>query len=98
MPQQHGGNHGHSVGFEQVGGHAGAIAHVVAHIVGNHCRVARVVFGNAGFDLADQVGTDVGALGENSAAETGKYRDQGTAKGQTDQRGNVHQLAVRGRQ
>ena len=74
--EHHGGNQRDGVGFKQVGGHAGAVAHVVAHVVGNHGRVARIVLGNAGFDLAHQVGADVSALGENAAAEPGKDRDQ----------------------
>ena len=49
------------VGLEQVGGHAGAVADVVADVVGDHGRVARVVLGDARLDLADEVGADVGA-------------------------------------
>jgi hypothetical protein len=63
--QRHGGDQRDGVGLEQVGGHAGAVAHVVAHVVGDHRRVARVVFGDAGFHLAHQVGAHVGALGED---------------------------------
>ncbi len=70
--QQHGGDHRHRVGFEQVGSHAGAVADVVAHVVGNHRRVARVILGNAGFDLADQVRAHVGTLGEDAAAQPGE--------------------------
>ena len=58
--EHHGGDDGHGVGLEQVGGHAGAVADVVADVVGDHRRVARVVFGDAGLDLADQVSADVG--------------------------------------
>ena len=36
--------------------------------------------------FADQVGADVGALGEDAAAETGEDRDQRGAEGQADQR------------
>ena len=74
--QQHGGDDGHGIGLEQVGGHAGAVADVVADVVGDHRRIARIILGNAGFDLADQVGADVGALGEDAAAETGEDGDQ----------------------
>ena len=42
--------------------------------------------GNPRFHLADQVGADVGALGENAAAKTGEDRDQRTAETQTHQR------------
>ena len=44
------------VGLEQVGGHAGAVADVVAHVVGDGGGVAGVVLGDARLDLADQVG------------------------------------------
>ncbi len=83
--EQHGGDDGHRVGLEQVGRHAGAVADVVAHVVGDHGRVARVVFGDACFDFADQVGADVSALGEDAAAETGEDGDQRTAEAQADQ-------------
>ena len=81
-----GGDQRHGVGLEQVGGHAGAVADVVAHVVGDHRRVARVVFRNAGFDLAHQVGADVGALGEDAAAQPREDRDQAGAEGKAQQR------------
>ena len=63
-----------AVGFVKVGAHAGHVAHVVAHVVGDCGRVALVVFGNAGFDFTDQVGADVGGLGEDAAAHAGEQR------------------------
>ena len=74
--QQHRGDQGHRIGLEKVGGHAGAVADVVTNVVGNHRRVARVVLGNPGFDLAHQVGADVSTLGEDATAESGEDRDQ----------------------
>ncbi|MNI28248.1 hypothetical protein D3C73_820160 [compost metagenome] len=74
--QQHGGDHGDRIGFKQVGGHAGAVADVVTDVVGDHRRVARVVLGNARFDLADQIGADIGPLGEDAAAQAREDRDQ----------------------
>ena len=41
--------------------------------------------GNAGLDLAHHVAADVGALGEDAAAETGEDRDQRGAEAQRDQ-------------
>jgi hypothetical protein len=94
--QHHGRDHGHGVGLEQVGGHAGAVADVVTDVVGDHRRVARIIFRNAGFDLADQVGADVGALGEDAAAETGEDGDQRGAEGEADQRlDHVVQIGAR---
>ena len=74
------------VGLEQVGGHAGAVADVVAHVVGDDGGVAGVVLGDAGLDLAHQVGAHVGALGEDAAAEPGEDGDQRAAEAQRDHR------------
>jgi hypothetical protein len=78
--QNHGGDRGHHIGLEQVGGHAGAVADVVADVVGDGGGVARIVFGNARFDLAHHVAADVRTLGEDAAAETGEDRDQRSAE------------------
>ena len=85
MPEQHHGDGGDRVGLEQVGGHAGAVADVVADVVGDHGRVARVVLGDAGLDLADEVGADVGGLREDAAAEPGEDGDQRAAEGEPDE-------------
>ena len=77
---------GDRVGLEQVRRHAGAVADVVADVVGDHRGVARIVFGNAGFDLADEIGADVGALGEDAAAQSREDRDQRAAEGEADER------------
>ena len=82
--EQHHGDRGDRVGLEEVGRHAGAVADVVAHVVGDHGRVARVVLGDAGLDLADDVGADVGALGEDAAAQTGEDGDQRAAEAEAD--------------
>ena len=74
--QNHGGDRGHRIGLEQIRRHAGAIADIVADIVGDGGRVARIVFRDAGFDLADEIAADVGAFGEDAAAEPGEDRDQ----------------------
>ena len=73
------------IGFEEVGRHACAVADVVADVVGDDARVARIVLWNAGFDLADQVRADVGALGEDAATEPGEDRDERAAEGQANQ-------------
>ena len=85
----------HRIGLEEVGRHAGAIADIVADVVGDRRRVARIVLGNSGLDLADEVGADVRALGENAAAEPGENRDQRSAETERDQR--VDHRAVRRR-
>ena len=84
--EEHHGHRGDRVGLEQVRGHAGAVADVVAHVVGDHGRVARVVLRDARLDLAHDVGADVGALGEDAAAEPREDRDQRAAEAEADER------------
>ena len=90
--EHHGGDDGHHIGFEQIGRHAGAIADIVADIIGDRRRIAGIVLRNPGFDLANEIGADIGALGENTAAETGEDRDERGAKTERDQR--VDRLAA----
>ena len=84
--QHHGRDGRHGVGLEQVRGHAGTVADIVAHVVGNDGRIARIVFRNSRFNLADQVGADVRRLGIDPAADTRKDRDQTAAESQAQQR------------
>ncbi|KAF5037014.1 hypothetical protein DSECCO2_569100 [anaerobic digester metagenome] len=64
------------VGFVEVRAHAGDVADVVADVVGDDGRIAGVILGDARFDLADQIGTDVCGLGEYTAADTGEEGDR----------------------
>ena len=48
--------------------------------------IARIVLRNAGLDLAHEVGADVGALGEDAAAQPREDRDQRAAEGEAHQR------------
>ena len=75
----------HLVRLEQVGRHTRAVADVVADVVGDGRRVARVVLGDAGLDLADEVGADVGRLGEDAAADSQEQRDQRTTEPEADE-------------
>ena len=84
--EEHHGHRGDRVGLEEVGRHAGAVADVVAHVVGDHGRVAGVVLGDPGLDLAHDVGADVGTLREDAAAEPGEDRDQRAAEAEADER------------
>ena len=79
------GDEGDLVALEQVGRHTGAVADVVAHVVGDGRRVAGVVFGDASFDLAHQVGAHVGRLGEDAAADTQEQRKQRSTKAEADE-------------
>jgi hypothetical protein len=64
------------VGLEEVRGHAGAVAHVVTDVVGDGGGVARIVLRDALLHLADQVGADVGRLGEDAAADSHEHGQQ----------------------
>ena len=75
------------VGLEQVGRHAGAVADVVADVVGDRGGVARVVLGDALLDLADEVGADVGGLGEDAAADTHEHGEQRGAEAEALEHG-----------
>ena len=74
------GDEGDGVGLEEVGRHAGAVADVVTDVVGDRRGVARVVLGDAGLDLADEVGADVGGLGEDATADAHEHREEGGAE------------------
>ena len=78
------GDDGTDIAFVQVGAHAGHVAHVVAYVIGNNGGVAGVVLGDTGFYFTYQVGADVGSLGVDAAADTGKQGHGGSAhtKGQ----------------
>ena len=75
-PEDQGRDQGDGVGLEEVGSHAGAVTHVVADVVGDGRGVARVVLGDVVLDLADQVGADVGSLGEDAAADPHEHGEQ----------------------
>ena len=91
--QDHRRHDGDFVALEDIGRHTGAVAHVVAHVVGDGGGVARIVFGDAGLDLAHQVGADVGRLGVDAAAHTHEQRQQRAAEAESEQ-GLVRPFAV----
>ncbi len=86
VAEKHRGNGRHSVCLEQVGCHSRAVTNVVADVVGNRRRISGIVLGDACLDLADQVRTDVGALGEDAAAEAGEDGDQASPEAESDER------------
>ena len=91
--QHHGGNHGHRVSFEQVSGHAGAIADIIAHIVSDGGGVAGVILRDAGFHLAHHIAAHIRTLGEDAAAQARKNRNQRSAEAKRHQRIN-HRAAI----
>ena len=64
-----------NIGLEEVGAHAGHVAHVIAHVVGDGSGVTGVILGDTGFHLTHQVSAHVGSLGVDTAAHTGKQSD-----------------------
>ncbi len=81
--QNHRRANGHDIGLEQIGCHTSAVTNIVAHVIGDGCRVAWIVFRNAGFDLPDKVSANISSLGENTAAETCEDRDQRRTESET---------------
>ncbi len=77
--EDHGADDGSDEGLEEVGAHAGHVADVVTDVVGDDGGVAWVVLGEAFFDLADEVGADIGRLGVDAAADTREERDRAGA-------------------
>ena len=71
---------GDDVRLEQVRRHAGAVADIVADVVGDDAGVAVVVLVEAEFVLADHVGPDVGGLGEDATTQSREDRDQRTRR------------------
>jgi hypothetical protein len=82
--QDHGSDVFRGGGLEDVRATAGAVAHVVADEVSDNGGIARIVLRDAGFDLADKIGADIGSLGIDAAAKLRKQRDQGGAKAEAD--------------
>ena len=70
------GDQHHGVGLEQVRRHTRAVADVVSHVVGDGGGVTGVVLGDACLDLAHEVGTDIGGLGEDATADPHEHRQQ----------------------
>ena len=73
------------VGFKHVGSHAGAVAHIFAHVVGNGGGVAGIILFEFGFELADEICPDVGGLGVDAAPQAGEDADEGCAQGKSGQ-------------
>ena len=91
------GDEGDGVRLEEVGRHAGAVADVVADVVRDGRGVARVVLGDALLDLADEVGADVGGLGEDAAADTHEHREQRGAEAEALEHGRGRRPCRAGR-
>jgi hypothetical protein len=91
-----GGEDGADVGFVKVGAHAGDVADVVTDVVGDGGGVARIVLRDACLDFADEVGADVGGLGEDAAADAGEEGLQRGAHAEGQHRGGDDEQLVAG--
>ena len=65
------------VGFKNIRSHSGAVAHIVADVIGDGGGIAGVIFFELGFDFAHEVGSHIGGFGIDSASEAGKNTDEG---------------------
>ena len=79
------GDQRHLVRLEDVGRHAGAIADVVANVVGDRRGIARVVLGEVLLDFADQVAADVSRLGVDTAADAHEECRERSAEAEADE-------------
>ena len=92
-PERRRGEDRAAIAFIEVGAHAGHVAHIVAHVIGDGRRIARIVFGNTRFDFTYQVGAHIGRFRVNSAADTREQRlRRGTHTESQHRRGNDHQF------
>ena len=63
-----------TIAFIEICTHTSHITYVVTYIIGNRCRVTRVIFGNTGLNLTYQVGAYIGSFRINTSTYTGKER------------------------
>ena len=80
------GHQGHRVGLEEVSGHTGAVAHVVAHVVGDGGGVAGVVLGIP-VRPCRQDHAHVGGLGEDATADPHEHGQEGGTEAEALQDG-----------
>ena len=77
--ERRGGNDGTDIRFVKVGAHARYVANIVANVIRDNGGIAGVVFRNARFEFANEVGADVRRFGKDAAANAGKQRHGGSA-------------------
>ena len=74
---------GHPVSFKSISRRPNRIARVVACAIGNHARVAGIIFLNLEYNL-HQIGADIGDLGENSTCNSQRRGSQRFANGKSN--------------
>ena len=76
--EHHGGDGRDSICLKKVCCHSGAVSDVISDVVSDDAGISWIIFGNAGFDFADEVSADVSGFGEDAAAD---QRGVGPGKG-----------------
>ena len=94
--QDHGPHNGTHIRFKKVGSHTGHITDIIPDIVGNGCRVQRMILRDSGFDFTHQVGTNVGCLGIDTTTNAGKEGNRRSTKRKTGDHRNdfIHRSLV----
>ena len=85
---EHRANERNRVGFENVRRHACAITDIIAHVIGNGCRVARIVLVEIRLHLSNQVRSDIRSLRINAAAQTREDRNERRAQSHANEARN----------
>ena len=78
--QDHGADVLGSSRLKEVGAAAGAVANVVAHEVGDHAGIARVILWDALLNFTDEVGANISSLGVDTTAKLGEERNKRSAE------------------
>ncbi len=84
VAQDHRRDDGHFVAFEDVGGHARAVADVVADVVRDRRCITRVVLGDARLNLADKIRPNVRRLRIDAAADPHEECEERSAEPETE--------------
>ena len=82
-------HHCSDVGLVNVSAQAGNVAYIVADVVGDHAWIPWIVLRYTRLDLTDQIGADVGRLGEDAAADAREQRDRRGTHGKAPDDVNV---------
>ena len=81
--------HSRHVGIEEIRAHTGHIAHVVAYVIRDHGRIARVILRDSQLHLARQIRRHVGRLRKDTAARLGKEGQRTRPKGEAQKHRGV---------
>src|SRR6185437_6546209 len=99
LAEHHGRQYRGYITAKEIGAHPGDIAYVVTDIICNGGGVARIILGDAGFNLAYEIGAYVGCLGIDATAYAGKECNGFSAQRKTGEHfdGQFHLIRIHGR-